>query len=277
MPSEMSAGLAGNLMRLARWPALRFAVRTTVDALGDLLLPRVCVACDGALARGERDVVCGRCWARIAPLSHPQCVRCGHPHIKHRCRWCDLLPPYVRAVRSVCWMPGGAASGIVHALKYEGWTAAAEGMADRMARLAWPRDVIEERTALIPVPLADARERERGYNQSALIARALGRRWRVPVWEDVLVRGRATESQTRLTPDDRLRNVAGAFHASPTAALRLRGAHLLVVDDVVTTGATLAEAVRALRAAGALVLGAAVVAATPLRSEHSLGSAQPLD
>lgn len=234
-----------------------FAARTFRRALGglaDLLLPRVCVSCDRPLSASERGVVCGWCWTRLDAIPFPQCARCGHPHIKHSCRWCELLPPFVRAVRSVCWIPGGSGSAIVHALKYEGWRATADGMAERMARLAWPRDVVEERAALVPVPLSPARARERGFNQSELLARALGVRWRVPVWADVLARARNTETQTRLTPGDRLRNVAGAFDVSATASSRLRGAHLLLVDDVVTTAATLNACAEVLVRGGARII-----------------------
>ena len=142
----------------------------------------------------------------------------------------------------------------MHALKYEGWRAAAEGMAERMSRLAWPVDVIDERTALVPVPLAPPRLRERGFNQSELIARALGQRWRIPVWTDLLSRQRNTETQTRLTPSDRLRNVAGAFDVSASMSRRLRGAHLVLVDDVVTTAATLNACAEMLVQRGARIL-----------------------
>ena len=123
-----------------------------------------------------------------------------------------------------------------------------------MARLAWPRDVLEERTALVPVPLSKARLRERGFNQSELIARALSSRWRIPVWTDALTRERNTETQTRLTPSDRLRNVAGAFDVSNPVSKRLRGAHLVLVDDVVTTAATLNACAESLMDAGARIL-----------------------
>ena len=229
-------------------------VRTAAAGLADLLLPRVCVVCDRSLASHETGVVCGRCWTHLDALPFPQCSRCGHPHIRHSCRWCDLLPPYVRAVRSVCWAPSGSGGAIVHALKYEGWRLAADGMAGRMARLAWPRDVVDERTALIPVPLAAARLRERGFNQSELIARSLAARWRVPVWADVLARLRDTETQTRLAPGDRLRNVAGAFDVSTSVATRLRGAHLVLVDDVVTTAATLNACAAMLMRGGARIV-----------------------
>lgn len=221
----------------------------------DLLLPVACVGCTRLLDAGERGVVCGRCWARLRRLPEPQCPRCGHPHLTAgACRWCALLPPFVRAVRSVCWTGTGTGSALVHALKYDGWTAAADGMADRMARLAWPADVVRERTALVPVPLAAVRRRERGFNQSELLALALARRWALPVWPALLVRTRATVSQTRLTPVERVSNVSGAFRVAGGSADVLHGAHLLLVDDVVTTAATLNACAAALFAGGARII-----------------------
>ena len=164
-----------------------------------------------------------------------------------------MLPPFVRAVRSVCWMPVESASSIVHALKYDGWAKVADQMAERMARLSWPRDVVDERAALVPVPLASARKRERGYNQSELLARGLSRSWDIPVFADVIARLRATESQTRLTPEQRQGNVAGSFQIGGSFH-SLVGAHVVVVDDVVTTGATLNECAKVLHAAGARII-----------------------
>jgi ComF family protein len=150
-----------------------------------------------------------------------------------------LLPPYIRAARSVCWAAGPIGLGIVHALKYGGWYLVADEMGRRMARVSWPLDVLEERAAIVPVPLSSKRERERGYNQSVELAKAVSNVWRVPMRDDVLVRSRHTETQTRLTPGDRLRNVSGAFRVPSSAHKVLWGAHIVLVDDVVTTGATL--------------------------------------
>lgn len=187
-------------------------------------------------------------------LPSPQCERCGHPLGPGSCRWCELLPPWVRAARSVCWLPGDPSSGIVHALKYDGWTRVAEGLALRMSRLSWPPDVKDERSALVPVPISRARERERGYNQGTLIANALGRRWQIPVWEDALLRCRETRSQTELTPGERLGNVAGSVVAGRARSGELAGAHVVIVDDVVTTAATLNVCGKALFEAGARII-----------------------
>jgi ComF family protein len=220
----------------------------------DFLLPPACCACERLLDRGERGLVCGRCWARLATLAAPQCTRCGHPGVRARCTWCDLLPGCVRAARSVCWTHRGTGSAIVHALKYGGWHAVAAEMAERMARLAWPTDVGAERVAVVPVPLAMSRQRERGFNQSELLARSLAARWKVLVWCDVLERARATETQTRLTPDERLANVSDAFRVRDSARPTLRNAHVVIVDDVVTTAATLNACAAALVGRGVRAL-----------------------
>ena len=258
-------------------------LRSAAIAAADLLLPRECVVCNRAMDRDENAMVCGRCWARLTFLPSPRCGRCGHPlrdlkplspdSTRHgasfrstptgtllelddaeRCRWCELLPPFVRSARSVAWAAGPIGLGIVHAIKYGGWHRTGEEIASRMARLDFPADVVEERRALVPVPLSTKRLRERGYNQSELLARSLSRRWELPVWNEVLTRVRHTETQTRLTPGDRLRNVSGAFCAPDSAKKMLRGAHVMVVDDVVTTAATLNACAAALCAGGARIV-----------------------
>lgn len=150
-------------------------------------------------------------------------------------------------------MPHPTSSGILSALKYDGWPAVSLEIGERLARVGWPPDVVAERTALVPVPLAEVKQRARGFNQAERLASAVARHWAIPVWQDVLRRVRATPSQTRLTPGERLANVHGAFLASEGGAerARLRGRHLVLVDDVLTTGATLNACASALFAAGA--------------------------
>ena len=228
--------------------------RGWAEAALDLILPRACVVCGRLNDRADRGLACARCWNRVVPLPAPRCDRCGHPVGARRCTWCDLLPAYIRCGRSVCWIDRGTGAALVHELKYGGWHALAKPMAAHMARLSWPEDVIRERAALLAVPLSGTRQRERGFNQSAYLARALTHFWKIPVWEDVLVRARVTETQTRLTPEARRRNVSGAFRAMAGTRARLRGAHVVLVDDVVTTGATLAECASALLDGGARIV-----------------------
>lgn len=231
-------------------PRTPHPVRIALSYLVDLALPRACVSCDELFA-STSDVVCESCWCRLSPLPHPHCDRCGHPTQGRRCGFCELLPPFVRSARSVCWVPHVTGSAVLRALKYHGWTSAATGIAERMSRLSWPDDVSRERAALVPVPLSRSRERERGFNQAALIAEALAAHWHIPVWHDALLRTRATETQTRLTPSERAANVNGAFEVPLQERNRVKGQHLVIVDDVLTTGATMNNCAEALFLAGA--------------------------
>ncbi|HXF94591.1 MAG TPA: hypothetical protein VNI61_00685, partial [Gemmatimonadales bacterium] len=143
--------------------------------------------------------------------------------------------------------------------KYGGLWRVARDLADAMARLLPPPD---RDSLLVPVPLGPRRWRERGYNQSGALAQALGRCWEVPVAHG-LRRVRETASQTALTPTARLANVAGAFALAPDGLTPGRSpgvspssSLLILVDDVFTTGATLAECARALGRAGATRIAA---------------------
>jgi len=191
----------------------------------------------------------------------PWCGRCGQPEPHFGpCRLCVDWPAPLQTVRSAVWLAEGAQQA-VHALKYGGLPRIADDLAIVMAPLR-PRS--DAAAALIPIPLASRRLRARGYNQSELLARALARTWRIPVLPDLLIRTRETPTQTALTPGTRLANVAGAFAvAKPRAGALTPGCQpgvntpwktLVLVDDVFTTGATLAEAARALTQAGATTI-----------------------
>lgn len=230
------------------------------SAVRQLLLPAECLLCHALLA--ERDagrIVCPVCRHRWRPVRPPWCERCGQPEPHFGpCRLCPEWPAALALVRSAVWLADGAREA-VHALKYGGLPRIAEDLADAMVGLL-PAPGSPSRPLLVPIPLAPKRLRERGYNQSEGLARALSRRCSIPM-ADMLVRSRETATQTALTPATRLANVAGAFGARARAAGALTpgcqpGVNqprpiLVLVDDVFTTGATLAEAARALEQAGA--------------------------
>jgi ComF family protein len=241
--------------------------RRAVEPALDFALPRTCVCCERSLDAGETGLACGRCWTRLALLPHPQCGRCGHP-LRGRCSWCETLPEYVAAVRSVCWMHAGTGGALVHALKYRGWHGVAREMAERMSRLAWPTALPARATALIPVPLARSRERERGYNQSERLARALADRLGVALWAGALERVKTTGTQTRLTAEDRLANVSNAFRVRDASRPAVRNAHVVLVDDVVTTGATLNACAAALREGGARSISYVTFGRAPARGDR---------
>ena len=255
-------------LRLSRSSA-RVVARAMFEGVADLLLPRSCAVCERSADAGDSGIVCGRCWARAHELPHPRCERCGHPQWRPTCSWCDQLPPYVRAARSAYWIPGGTAAAIVHALKYSGWSGVAASMAERMARLSCQAGFAAGRSMVVPMPFAPTRERERGFNQSALLGRALATRWQIPFGSDCVVRARATETQTRLTPEERRGNVSGAFHATPNAREKLKGAHVVLVDDVITTGATLSECAATLFESGARIISIVTFGRAPAAGDRA--------
>jgi ComF family protein len=157
------------------------------------------------------------------------------------------------------WLTDGARRA-VHLLKYQGWWRIAEALARPMRAL----EPLTGQVSLIPVPLGSRRFRERGYNQSERIARALAACTGLELRPDALVRIRDTRTQTALTPEGRQANVAGAFRSSGVAGVRC-----VLVDDVFTTGATLAEAGAALAAGGAAAVEAATFARAPEMVENS--------
>ncbi|HEX7025219.1 MAG TPA: double zinc ribbon domain-containing protein [Gemmatimonadales bacterium] len=248
-----------------RWPELR----GLAGAMERWLLPGECLLCHRHNSPGEQDpLVCAACRQRWSPLPHPQCPRCGQPEMPGiACRVCAGWPEALTGVRSAVWLDPPARKA-VHRFKYDGWWRVAEAMAERMRALVPPGS----RAALVPIPLGASRQRKRGYNQSAVLAEFLGRMSGVPVAAAALRRRRDTATQTALTPEERRANLSGAFVATGTPPLRP-----LLVDDVFTTGATLAEAALALQAAGAREIGGITFAraARPLADAVAVPTHRP--
>lgn len=217
------------------WSELRY----TLGRAEQWLLPGSCLLCDEEVRADS--LICGSCQLRFARLAHPQCRRCGQPLSPGiDCRLCENWPAGFDGVQSAVWLDEGARRA-VHCLKYEGWWRIADPMGQMMAGSV---SILPEAT-LIPIPLSAGRERSRGYNQSAVLAEAVAKRLGLVV-ASVLRRGRETGTQTALTPEARRANLVGAFAVRAPLPV-----NPVLVDDVFTTGATLAEAAQALLAAGA--------------------------
>ncbi len=176
-------------------------------------------------------------------------VGTGRTSTSASCQECADWPTILRGARSaVPLVP--PADRLVHALKYEGWRELSDLMARRMSRIPLPDGVPWHRAVLVPVPTTRSRRRSRGYNQADALARALSRTVGRPRVR-ALRRRPGGRTQVALHPDQRRANVSNAFSARPKAGDRIRGRPVLLVDDVLTTGATATAAARVLEGAGA--------------------------
>ncbi len=243
----------------------------------DLVLPPRCLGC-GVLVE-DQGALCPACWSGITFLAEPLCRRCGLPFAydgaagdgavrggavgaELECGACLAEPPPFERARAVMRYDNGSRP-LLLGFKHGDRTEAAAPYAAWMARSG--RALVAAAEIVAPVPLHWRRLFSRRYNQAALLARALARAENltngglveVP---DLLLRRRATPSQGRLTRSERQRNVAGAFAANPRRADLLKGRRLLLVDDVMTTGATVAACSRAALKAGAAAVDVLVLA-----------------
>jgi ComF family protein len=223
-----------------------------LDALADLVFPPVCLGCDAPIESADPvRFVCRPCRARLRPLPHPCCLRCAAPDLVTGrtdgvCPECEAWPPALEAARSACLMEAPA-DRLVHQLKYRAWPGLAAPLAAFMARTPLPPAMAAARI-VVPVPTTAQRRRERGYNQAALLATEYARLTGRTVIE-ALARERGRSTQTTLQPLARAANVSEAFRITGDG-VGLRNAAVVLVDDVLTTGATAAACALALRGAG---------------------------
>lgn len=271
--------------------------RQWVTAALDLLFPPLCPLCGERLGEGRHDPVCGACWERLPRLVPPYCACCGRPFYTLEpegpsgsalldttprptpspcvvsesaqsgargpglCEPCRRLPPPFAYARAAA-LYRDTVRDALHTFKFGRKTAMARPLGDLLAEAGRAIPSGEAVDYLVPVPLHPDREADRGFNQALLLARQLSRRWGIPVAEGVLRRARATRPQTELSAQERRANVRDAFVLH--RAHRMGGTHLLLVDDILTTGATVAECCRVLLAAGgARTVGILTVARVP--------------
>lgn len=237
--------------------------------LADAVFPLACCACSRPLlAQAARDgALCARCRATAAAPPPPLCLRCGVPlasdpaNAPATCLACRLRPPAFASARGAAlYDPEAAGSPLVtaiHAFKYR----AARSLAKPLASLLVERLPTAPDALLIPVPLHPTRLRERRYNQSALLARAVARHAGQAVELRGLVRRVPTPPQAGLCAAERRANLAAAFAVRDPRLVR--GRHVVLIDDVITTGATADACAQALLAAGADRVDVHAVGRTP--------------
>lgn len=225
--------------------------RRGLDSVLRILLPQQCFACG---AGSGDDVLCRTCQADLPGVGRTRCPVCALPAPAEQvCGACLAhVPPYEATL--ACLDYAFPVDRIVQALKYAHRLAVVRLFIDLMTRQPAP-----EADLVLPMPLHEARLRQRGFNQAAELARPLARRWGLPVLLDGVVRDLDTRPQAALPWAERAANMRGAFRVTRP----LEGLRIVVLDDVMTTGASLAELARSLKAAGAARVENRIVARTP--------------
>jgi ComF family protein len=223
----------------------------------DLLLPAQCLACRELV--GEPGRLCARCFREAHLLAAPLCQSCGlplagavgisgRPELDLTCGRCLADPPAYTRARAV-FAFGDVAKRLVHDLKYHDRLEGRASFGEWLARAG--AEILASADLLVPVPLHYFRLVRRRYNQAAVLAAAVSQVSRVPVLPLALKRVRATASQTGLSAEARARNVKGVFAVRDKFRTRVKNAHIVLVDDVLTTGATAEACARAVLKAGA--------------------------
>ena len=226
----------------------------------DLAMPPQCLACDTPVA--GRGALCPACWSKLALIEKPYCARLGIPFaydLGPGALSAEAIadpPPFDRC-RAVA-IYDDIARALVHGLKYRDRLDLAGWMAEWMLRAG--SELIADAAVVVPVPLHRRRLWGRRFNQSAVLARTLSEAAGKPFSPMALTRVRATAQQVGLSASERDRNVRGAFQVAPTAKMAIAGRRVLLVDDVLTTGATARAATRALLRGGAAAVDVLVFA-----------------
>ena len=241
--------------------ALRGAGRIVLD----VLLPPHCLTCDGPV--GTPGQLCAACFGRTAFITAPLCDACGVPFeavgqggLGGACEGCRLHPPAWGAARAALRYDDQARR-ILMPFKYGDRVEVARALAPHMARAGGA--LLRQADLLVPVPLHRRRLLSRRYNQAALLAQALSRLSGRPAVLDGLRRVRATASLGQRTAAQRRAELSGAFQVRASRAGILRDARVLLVDDVLTSGATAEACARTLLAAGAARVDVLAAARVP--------------
>ncbi|SDH16428.1 ComF family protein [Bosea robiniae] len=229
----------------------RLALRTGLHGLLGIVYPPTCIACRAAT--GEAQALCPACWRGVGFIERPYCERLGTPFPVDL--GAGLLspaaiadPPVFARARAVCRFDGTARE-LVHRLKYGDRVELSLTLGRMMAQAG--RELIGDADLILPVPLHRTRLWRRRFNQAAALAQVVAREAGLPLATTALTRIRRTRQQVGLTRVQRADNLQGAFHIPAAMRGLVEGRRALLVDDVLTTGATVNAASRALLRAGA--------------------------
>ena len=243
--------------------------RAALDAVVSVLLPAPCRICGATLTDANRIPICTSCFASIEPIVDPMCSCCGRPFelapevekAPELCRLCRANFYAFERARSFAYYNDALAGAIV-LLKYEEVTRLGHWFAERLAEVIRKAGEEFQADAVVPVPLHPDRQRERGYNQAELIARPLARRLGLKLGSYLLMRTKPRPAQLVLSRSEHWKSVRGAY--ATRRGVRVDKLRILLVDDVLTTGATLDACSRVLKKAGAAsVLGLTVARVVP--------------
>jgi ComF family protein len=221
----------------------------------DAVLPPRCLKCGLVVASqsGSHGALCPGCWQALSFLGPPCCACCGQPFDFELgpgalCGACTQAAPAFDRARAVMRYDE-ASRDLILAFKHADRTSLTPAFAAWLKRAG--EELLAEVDLIVPVPLHWSRLFSRRYNQAALLAMALGELTEIPVQPDLLIRRRATKKQGHLGRLARQRNVAGAFAVHPRRLAGLAGKRVLLLDDVITTGATVTNCAKVLRQGGA--------------------------
>lgn len=228
----------------------RSSLHMIKEGLLHLLYPRLCEGCRSPLLASE-EVLCTGC-----ALQLPETYYHDHAENETSLRFSGRIP-FLYATSYAYFSNEGLLQHLLHGLKYGGRKETGVYLGRRLGLQLCDASWGKEPDVLIPVPLHPAREAKRGYNQSALIAKGIGMAMGLPVMDRALCRVRHTESQTHKTREERLTNMARAFAVTDKNILKNR--HVLLVDDVLTTGATLESCALALLEVEGLAVSIATI------------------
>lgn len=221
--------------------------------ISDTLFPPLCLSCSEVLPSGPQEVFCPECRRQITFITGNRCPVCGitfpdSPSGDHLCGSCLENRPWFSSARAAVAYDGVILDAI-HQFKYGRNITTGAALASFLADFDFTDMDFGIFDAIVPIPLHIKRLRERGFNQSLILARALGEKYGIEVDFSLLKRCKLTLTQTGLNKKEREKNISGAFVAAEPA--RIHGRNLILVDDVYTTGATINECAKTLIKAGA--------------------------